>query len=550
MGTILKTFMAVILMASAGTIPATGEGGGGGITPVGDGKRSGVFNVVDFGATGDGLTLETEAIQRAIDSAAASGGGRVRVPSGRYLTGTLRLKSYVTLQIETGAVLLGSTDLDDYPENFPSFRSYTDNYVKQSLIYAEDAHHIAIVGNGTIDGQGEAFSDRSYLVRPYLIRLVSCGNVLLENVNLKDSPMWVTHLLACDFVRVSGISVISQVNQNNDMLDIDCCKDVRVSDCYADTGDDAIVLKSTADRITERVTISNCVLKSNCNAIKMGTESNGGFRNIAISNCSIDSDYPVKGYYGRNRGITGVSLEMVDGGVLENIAISNLTMKGVEVPIFLRLGNRARPFKADMEKPGMGRFRNVTISNIIATGVGKIGCSITGLPGYPIENVTLSNIRITYPGGGGGTADDAGKQVSEKPDAYPEATMFGVLPAYGFYCRHVTGLRFDNVGLKLESDDYRPAIVCEDVHGLEIEDVRADRAVAGEGPLFRLCDVTEATVRSCSPPDGTPVFLRLEGEVRRISSVGNDLAGVTEPFDFGAGVSRSVLFGSADRPRE
>ncbi|MFC2076106.1 glycoside hydrolase family 28 protein [candidate division KSB1 bacterium] len=544
----LKLLMVAVLMTSTGTVSAAEAKGGEGITPVGDGKRFGIFNVVDLGATGDGLTLETAAIQRAIDSAAAAGGGTVLVPPGKYVTGSLRLKSYVTLQIEAGAVLLGSTDLDDYPVNIPAFRSYTDNYVKQSLIYAEDAHHVAIVGNGTIDGQGAAFTDRSYLVRPYLIRLVSCTNVLLENVNLKDSPMWATHLLACDFVRVSGISVISQVNQNNDMLDIDCCTDVRVSDCYADTGDDAIVLKSTADRITERVTISNCVLKSNCNAIKMGTESNGGFRNVTISNCSIDSDYPVKGYYGRNRGITGVSLEMVDGGILENISISNLTMEGVNVPIFLRLGNRARPFKADMKKPGMGMFRNVIISNIIATGVGKIGCSITGLPGHPIENVTLSNIRITYPGGG--TAADARKPTPEKPDAYPEATMFGTLPAYGFYCRHVTGLRFSHVDLNLEGDDYRPAIVCEDVHGLEIEDVVADRSSIGGEPMLRFRDVTEATIRSCTPPDGAPVFLRLEGEARRISSVGNDFAGVTEPFQIGPGVSPTVLFRTGDRPPE
>ena len=196
----------------------------------------------------------------------------------------------------------------------------------------------------------------------------------------------------------------------------------------------------------------------------------------------------------------------------------------------------------------MGKFRNVIISNIVATGVGKIGCSITGLPGHPIENVTLSNIRISFPGGGGEA--DARKQAPEKPEAYPEATMFGVLPAYGFYCRHVTGLRFDNVDLKLERDDYRPAIVCEDVHGLEIEGFSANRAVAGNQPLFRLRDVTEAAVRFCSPPEGTPVFLRLEGEVRRISSVGNDLAGVTEPFEFGTGVSPAVLFQAADRPAE
>ncbi|RLB13008.1 MAG: glycoside hydrolase, partial [Deltaproteobacteria bacterium] len=345
-----------------------------------------VFNVRDYGAAGDGETKDTEAIQRAIDAAHQAGGGRVYFPAGRYLSGTIFLKSLVTLDLEAGATLLGSTDTADFPKIVPKFRSYTDNYVSQSLIYAEDRHDIAITGKGTIDGQGQAFQWKKYGNRPYVIRFVSCKHVLVEGIKMRNSPMWMQHYLGCEFVTVRGIHVYNHSTYNNDMIDIDCCRNVLISDCYGNSDDDAMTLKSTADRPTENVTITNCVLGSGCNAIKMGTESNGGFKNISITNCVIDSWYGKKGFYALPKGISGIALEIVDGGTMENITISNISIKNVHVPLFLRLGNRARPFKKGMEKPGMGAFRNVVINNIVAAGVEKIGCSITGLPGYPIRN--------------------------------------------------------------------------------------------------------------------------------------------------------------------
>ena len=348
----------------------------------------GIFSVTDYGALGDGKNKDTAAIQKAIDAANNASGG----------TGTIYLKSRVTLHIDFGATLLGSTDGDDYPANPCGFRSYTDQYVRQALLWGENLHDVAIIGRGTIDGQGAAFKDLPWLKRPYAIRLITCRNVLVEGLTLRNSAMWMQHYLACDFVTIRGINVYNHCNGNNDMIDIDCCRDVIVSDCFGDTDDDALTLKSTADRPCENIAITNCILSSHCNAIKMGTESNGGFKNIAITNCVIRPSNVREAYAGTPNGLAGIALEIVDGGVLDGVTISNLSIDGTTAPIFVRLGNRARPFKKNMPKPAMGALRNVVISNIVATGASKTGCSITGLPGHPVRNVTLSNIKLSSAG--------------------------------------------------------------------------------------------------------------------------------------------------------
>lgn len=480
-----------------------------------------VVDVRDCGATPDGKTLCTRAIQAAVDQCATAGGGTVYLPAGKWLSGTIYLKSHVTLLLDSGCTLLGSTDPGDYPDNIPDVRSYTDSYVRQSLLAGEDLDEVAIRGSGTIDGNGAAFLWKEYINRPYLIRLVNCRDVLVEGVKLRNSAMWMQHYLACDRVRISGITVWNHATYNNDGVDIDACHDVTISDCFFDTDDDGVCLKSTLDRACENVTISNCVVSSHCNAIKMGTESNGGFRNITITNCTIHSPRHSETIYGRSRGNSGIALEIVDGGDLDRVAISNITIQGVCVPIFMRLGNRARPFTEGMPKPGVGRFRNVSLSNIVATDAFNIGCSITGLPGHPIENVTLSDVSLTFDGGG--TTKHADKKVQERAEIYPSYNMFGVLPAYGFYCRHVEGLRFRNVRLRTDEPDWRPALVLDDVEDAVIDGLDT-LCSTDAGPVIRLTQTRGAFIRGCRPKDPQDSFLKLDGHAtERVVLMGNDL---------------------------
>ena len=439
-----------------------------------------LYDVRDYGAKPDGKTLCTASIQKAIDACSQSGGGTVYLPPGTFLSGTIYFKAGVTLRLAAGSTLLGSTDLKDYPPTVQTFRSYTDNYTDKSLIYGENVEHIAITGEGTIDGQGASF-EGPYKVRPYMIRFIQCRNVTVKDVTIKDSPMWVQHFLACDDVRITGITVRSLVNHNNDGIDIDSCRRVIISDCNINSGDDAIVLKSTLARVCRDVAISNCVLSSRCNALKMGTESNGGFENIVITGCSI---YDTR--------LAGVALEIVDGGTMDRVVVSNITMNKVGAPIFVRLGNRARMFKKDMEKPAIGVLRNVTISNIEATGANPTGCAISGLPEAKIENVTLSNVRLSFEGGG--TKADAAREIPEKPEDYPEYSMFGKLSAYGLYCRHVKGLKLFNVQLQLEKPDRRHAVVFEDVEDALIDCLDAPLS-PDAGEMIRLTDVKKVFIR-------------------------------------------------------
>jgi polygalacturonase len=412
----------------------------------GGGKRE--FDVRAQGAAGDGRRLDTANIQAAVDACSRQGGGTVVFPPGTYLSGTIVLKSGVTLHLDPGAVLLGSTSLADYPVHIPKLRSYTDTYTERSLIFAEGVANVAITGRGVIDGQGAAF-EGPYKRRPYLVRFVECRDVAVTGVTLRNSPMWVQHYLACEQVLIHGVTVRSRVNHNNDGIDIDASRNVRISDCDISSGDDAIVLKSTTDRRTANVVVTNCLLSTACNALKMGTETNAGFENIVISNCAI-----------RDTGLAGLTLQIVDGGTLDGVAVSNLTMRGVGAPVFIRLGDRARPFVAGGPRPGIGRLRNVTIANIEATGAGATGCAIAGLPGHPIENLTLDNIRLEFEGG---VAEKPATPVPEHPEKYPEHSMFGRLPAYGLYCRHVANLRLRNLEARVVKPDVRPAVLLEDV---------------------------------------------------------------------------------------
>ncbi|UCE17233.1 MAG: glycoside hydrolase family 28 protein [Gemmatimonadota bacterium] len=491
-------------------------------------------NVRDYGAVGDGFQLDTQAIQRAVDEC-AKGGGQVLLPGGTYLSGTIFMKNNVTLHISEGATLLGSTDIEDYPATTSPVRHYGDSWVLYSLIYGANLENIAITGRGLIDGQGGAYKvttkkkpDR-YMNRPYVIRFIDCRHVRVENIRMGNSAMWMQHYLGCEDVTIRGIKVYNHCNKNNDMIDIDGCRNVIISDCIGDTDDDAMTLKSTSERPCENVTITNCILSSHCNAIKMGTESHGGFRNITISNIVVKPSEHDSRIYGREEGLGGISLLIVDGGVMEGVTISNIRIEGTTSPIFMRLGNRGRTYMGPEVTREVGRIRNVKISNVVATGADTIGCSITGLPEHPIENLTLSNIHITFKGGG--TLEDAHKTVPEKPSSYPESTIFGKLPAYGFYIRHANGVTLDKVNLAFEHVDARPALVCDDVASLDVSGLRALNPQSDES-LIRLSDTQDAFISEFRSDDDLDLFLSVEGDkTDGIYLTGNDFSKVNRIFE-------------------
>jgi polygalacturonase len=495
-----------------------------------DRASTGGFNVREHGAAGDGTHLDTKAIQDAVDACARAGGGTVWFPAGAYLSGTIVLKSRVTLDLDAGAVLLGSKNLQDYPSLAPGLRSFTDTYTEKSLIYAEGLEDIGIRGRGAIDGQGAAFKGQ-YKARPYMMRFVKCRNVSVTDIGIRDSPMWVQHYLSCEEVEIRGIRVHSRVNVNNDGIDIDGSQRVRISDCEISSGDDAIVLKATADRPAKDVVISNCVLSSACNALKLGTESNGGFENIAISNCTI---YDTR--------LAGIALEMVDGGVLDRVSISNVVMNGVATPVFIRLGDRGRPVTEGGARPPVGKLRNVAISNVQAVGAGGVGCAIAGLAGHAIENVTLENLRLMF--AGGGKRADASREIPEYAEKYPEHSMFGTLPAYGFYCRHVKGLKLRNIETGCAQDDERPALVCDDVEGFEL----AGSALAGS---VRLKQVKDGFVHGCRAPGRVETWMEVSGDrSARLSVMGNELGNARKAVDIAGDVAKDAVFVSGNRVQE
>ncbi|MFZ4621509.1 MAG: glycoside hydrolase family 28 protein [Bacteroidota bacterium] len=492
------------------------------------------YDVRAFGAKGDGVSSDRSAIQRAVDSCSRTG-GTVLFPSGTYLTGSIELKNNVDLYLQRGAVILGSTDLRDYTEFIPELRSYNDLFLKYSLFYAEGKNGISIRGEGTIDGQGAAFPvltkvkpDR-YMNRPYVIRFIQCSSVKIDGITMRNSAMWMQQYLACNDLTIRGITVYNHANMNNDMMDIDGCKNVIVSDCIGDTEDDALTLKSTSEYITENVSITNCVVSSHCNAIKTGTESTGGFRNITISNITVKPSANPVAKVGYPAGISGISLTNVDGGVLENITISNVTMDGPQVPIYIRLGNRARKHRPDAATPKVGTANGISISNIVAVNAGPIGSSISGIPGYCAENIRLEHISISCKGGG--TKDDISKLVPESENEYPESTGWGKLPAYGFYLRHVRNITMTDVDVRCQSADLRPAIMSVDADGLMIKGLTA-KASAGTSAMIIMDDTKNASVFSSRSQTSVKVFLRVTGErSEKIRLIGNDYSNTEKIFD-------------------
>lgn len=426
-----------------------------------------VYDITDYGAVSDTTRLSTAAVQKAIDSCNAAGGGTVSVPAGNYKIGSIVLRSNVTLNLENGATLYGSTDIADYRPMTTDYVSLRTNVPTIQLIYADNASNVAITGLGTIDGRGKAFPKLTWndegITRPHLLRLIRCSDVTVSGVTLKNSGCWMQHYLACDRVKIHGITVINRNNYNNDALDLDGCHNVTVSDMIADSDDDGITLKSTSPRLCEDITISNCVVSSHCNAIKLGTETNGGFRNIIVRGVVVkpSADQSSR-YFGLPTGHSAISLEIVDGGTMSNVDIADITITGTESPIFIRLADRRRPYAENAPIDKVGSISGIRLHDILIDGAGPTGCSITGIEGHPVTDVQISDVTMRHAGGQPVTAVPADEKIAE----YPEATMWGILPAKGFWLNHTRNVTFRNVNVITDAPDERPLFVATDSPGL------------------------------------------------------------------------------------
>lgn len=430
-----------------------------------------VFNVKSYGAVGDGVAMDTKAIQKTIDACHAEGGGIVRVPSGDFQIGTIWLRSNITLSLDHGASLLGSLDIADYKtEGLSKPREGGPH----CLIYAENARNIVIEGLGVIDGRGtpEHFprirpGGRETSKRPRLIRMVNCEQVTFSGVTYRRPAFWGLHLIDCRNLHFKAVTIRFRNNgYNNDGLDLDGCENALIENCDIDSGDDAICLKSSLNPC-RNIVVRNCKVSSNTAPLKFGTSSRGGFIDVSVTNC-----------YFYNSPMGAIKLQLVDGGRLENVDISRIVMEDVGNPIFVRLGNRGRSYAkrtgprqnadGEPEGAGVGTLKNVRIRDVVAevTGDDKSrsgAIMITGIPGHHVENVVLENITISYPGGG--TEKDAQRAVPEDIARYPEQFFFGVLPAWGAYIRHARNVKFRNVVLTTRTSDERKKIVLDDVEG-------------------------------------------------------------------------------------
>jgi polygalacturonase len=452
-----------------------------------------LFNIRDFGAKGDGKTIDSPAINSAIDAAAKAGGGTIVFPTGTYASYSIRLKSNIVLQLEAGAVLLAAptTPENGYdapePNDYKQYQDFGHSHWHNSLIWGENLENVTICGQGLINGAGLTRGESQQPgVGNKAISLKLCKNVTLQDIKMLMCGHFALLATGVDNMTIENLLI----DTNRDGLDIDCCRNVRISNCSVNSPwDDAIVLKATYGlglfRDTENVTITNCFVSGYdrgtlINAtyqskeystvpdkepptgrIKLGTESSGGFKNIAITNCIFQN-------------CRGLALETVDGGLLEDVVISNITMRDIfNSPIFLRLGARMR----SPENTPIGSMKRITIDNVnVYNADSRFASLIVGLPGHCIEDVKLSNIRIVYKGGG--TKEQAMAAVPENEKEYPEPAMFGTIPASAFYIRHARNIELSNVEVSFLIPDFRPSVQLDDVKGSSFRNLKINQVEA------------------------------------------------------------------------
>ena len=448
-----------------------------------------IHQASSFGIKSDGVTLNTRSIQAAIDYISSHGGGVLEISVGRYLTGSIFMKSNVELRLLEGAVLVGSTNPYDY--------DMVEGYY--GLLLAKGQKNISVKGKGVIDGRGfdcalnflnqvhlgfleDTTKNDRVTKRPKLIYFRECENVAIEGVNLRNAAEWTLVTDQCENLTISGILMDSKNYWNNDGLDIVDCRHVLIKDSFIDASDDAICFKShSAEHLCEDIEVRNCVARSSASAFKFGTVSRGGFKNIRIINNKVFDTHR-----------SAITIQSVDGGEIENILVDGLEAVNTSNAIYLRTGIRWNNGKK-------GYLRNITLSNIkveVPATKADAGYSyegpiedlprnispsgIVGIPELPIENVILKTVEIIYPGGGNklyafrGTSDEELDSIPEMKDVYPEFSQFKELPSWGLFIRHAKGITLDNVRLVAGAKDYRPAIVADDVQGLEIKNLKTE----------------------------------------------------------------------------
>src|ERR1700678_1274690 len=493
--------------------------------PSGTSRAADVFDIRTYGAVGDGKTVDTPAINKAIEAAAAAGGGTGLFPAGTWLCFSIRLKSHVALHLAQGATVLaadsplqdattgyngGTYDAAEPNTAWDAYQDYGHNHWHNSLLWGEDLNDISITGPGLIYGKGLSFGATRAARGNYpiykaeqpgvgnkAIALKNCRNVIFRDFSILKGGHFGLLLTGVDNLTIDNLTI----DTDRDGIDIDCCKNVRVSNCFVNAPwDDGICPKSSYalgySRATENVTITNCYVAGSyelgtvldgtfkrfapdahvprTGRIKCGTESNGGFKNITISNCVFEE-------------CNGLALESEDGALCEDIAISNISMRGIFTsPIFIRLGSRLRGPK---ETTKVGTMQRILISNIVSYNAASKLCSIlSGIPGYAIKDIKLSNIYQQQVGGA--TQDSLAIRPPEFENKYPDPGMFGPMPAQGFYLRHIRNLEMSHVEVQCAEPDPRPSFFLEDVNRADFIAVTAPTGV----PAFHLDKVTDLRI--------------------------------------------------------
>ncbi|MDG1805648.1 glycosyl hydrolase family 28 protein [Flavicella sp.] len=419
------------------------------------------FNVLKYGAKADGITKDTEAVQKAIDACTKNGGGKVIIPAGKtVVVGTIYLKDFVTLHIENGASLLGSPEYKDYTTD-THYNTYKDEpHMDRCLIFASEAKSFTIEGNGIINGNGSPKNfNKKNGGRPMLLRFYKCSDIKLKNVTLKDPAAWTSAWLYCNEIVVSGIKIISRVNHNGDGLDFDGCTNVRVSDSSFDNSDDSICLQaSNAAYPCKNITVTNCVFTTKWGGMRIGLASRGDFESVTVSNCTF---FDIQD--------SGLKIQMNEGGEMKNMSFSNLVMKNVPRPVFMTFCQQRAGVDMPKEMFPMKAMDGFIFSDLIVDNreLDKNSAFfITGMPGHNIEDIQLNNIQMTV--SGGGTKTDAENLIKEYTletlgNWWPEFSKVGTLPASGIFARHIDGLSITNFHLNTIDEDFRPTIVLDDV---------------------------------------------------------------------------------------